>query len=83
MISEENHLYGTSMDLSCITLPSYGVWHIKENKPSVSVELQVKEAVLVRNRSLSPLMSVVHQVCVVGQSLIVPDVFVQRVAIVT
>lgn len=48
----------------------------------MSVELQVKEAVLMRDRSLGSLMSVVHQVCVVGQSLIVANVLVQRVAIV-
>lgn len=42
----------------------------------MSVEVQVKEAVLVRDRSLGSLMSVVHHVCVVGQSLIVANVFV-------
>lgn len=52
------------------------------DKPSVSVKLQMEKLVLVSQRPLGPLMLAVHQLCVIGQALIVKDVLVQRVSVV-
>lgn len=49
----------------------------------MGVEVQVEEAVLVCQGPLGPLVAHVHLLRVVGQALIVPDVLVQRVAVVT
>lgn len=55
----------------------------ERDKPSVSVKLQMEELVLVSQRPLGPLMLAVHQLCVIGQALIVKDVLVQRVSVVS
>lgn len=43
----------------------------------------MEELVFVGKRPLGPLMLAVHELCVVGQALIVTDVLVQRISVVS
>lgn len=43
----------------------------------------MKKLVFVSQRPLGPLMLAVHQLCVIGQALIVKDVLVQRISVVS
>ena len=49
----------------------------------MGMEVQMKELVLVGDRPLGSLMFAVKQVCVIGQTFIVTDVFIQGVPIKT
>lgn len=55
----------------------------KTDQPSMGMEVQMKELVFVGERPLGSLMFAVKQVCVIRQTFIVADVFIQGVSIIT
>lgn len=62
-----------------LNMSAYGC----SDSPAMSVELQVEELVLAGHSSFCSLVFTVQDIGVIGQSLIVPDVFIQSILILT
>lgn len=53
------------------------------DKPSMGMKFQMEELLLVRKCPFDPLVLGVHNLRVVGQALVVTDIFVERISVVS